>query len=503
MEAIDLEKFCIKYKKVYIFGAGVAARFVASELERLGLKYDAFVVSDGFQKSKLLYDHKILYLSEVDPSEDIGFILGLNKENSNEVLNLLNENGYNNYLCLTDGVGMVKNSPIQRLSLRDRCNLIQEYSRKGVHIAVLLCGFNKEYRSTYRYRAHNMQQIMDSVSSKWKVVYFFIDEIDFLKKYFLQISIITLLRLKWTFELENFIQLAKEQKISIMYDIDDLIFDLDYLPLVMDTIGIPQTEESYQKAFSTTARYFLLASKADRYIATNKYLAQKLIKKFSRPCAVIPNFLNNEQLKVSKQWCMKTAKKDFVIGYFSGAHVHTKDFRTCYKEIILLMEEFPNIKLRVVGYLDFPEEMGIFLENGRIETIPLVDFEKLQQLISEVDVNIAPLIINDYTNCKSELKFFEAAVVKTITCASPTYVFRNCIKDGVNGFLCNEGDWYKKIKKIYLGEFNLAVIRDNAYRYALQNYTGLKIVERIEDVYSVFNDIKNCNIVYEKVRLHE
>lgn len=490
METINLEKFCLKYKKVYIFGAGVAARFAASEIERLGLKYEAFVVSDGFQKSKLLYDHKIIYLSEVDPNEDIGFVLGLNKENSNEVLGLLNERGYHNYFCLTDGVGMVKNSLIQKLSLRDRCNLIQEYSRKGVHIAVLLCGFTKEYRSTFRYRAHNMQQIMDSASSKWNFVYFFIDEIDFLKKYLSQISVITLLRLKWTFELENFIQLAKEQKISILYDIDDLIFDLDCLPLVMDTIGTPQSEDSYQKTFSTTARYFLLASKADGHIATNQYLAQKLIKKFSRPCAVIPNFLNNEQLEVSKQCYIKMAKKDFIIGYFSGAHVHTKDFRTCYKEIMLLMEEFPNIKLRVVGFMDFPVEMETFLENGRIETIPLVDFEKLQKLISEVDVNIVPLLVNDFTNCKSELKFFEAAVVKTITCASPIYVFKNCIKDGVNGFLCNEGDWYKTIKKIYLGKFDLDVIRDNAYRYALQNYTGLKIVETIEDAYSVFNDIR-------------
>lgn len=490
MEAINFKNFCLKCKKMYIYGAGITARFAASELERLGFRFEAFVVSDGITKNKILYDHKILYLSEIDPNEEgIGFVLGLNKETTKEVLKLLKEKGYHNCFPLT--YGTIKNNSIQRLSLYERCKLVEEYSRCKFNIAALLCDYDEASQHTYRYRAYNIHQLMYSDSYKWKFVYFFIDELGELERLFPKINVITLLRLKWTFELEGFVRIAKDQNICILYDMDDLAFDIDYLPVYMDTTNRPQTEDSYQRTFSTVARNFLLASRADGFIATNQYLAKMLINKFSQPCAVIPNFLNHEQLEIAEQCYVKTAKKDFVIGYFSGAHVHTKDFRTCSKEIMLLMEEFPNIKLKVVGYMDFPIEMEAFLENGRIENVPFVYFEKLQKLVSEVDVNIVPLNINEFTHCKSELKFFEAAIVKTVTCASPTFVFRNCINDGVNGFLCYEGDWYKKIKKIYLGEFDIGAIRDNAYLYTLQNYTGQKIIETIENVYSVFNDMRN------------
>ncbi len=489
MEDVDLRNFCCSYDKIYIYGAGRMARFAASELERLECKYEAFVVSDGLSKNEWLYGHKIFYLAELDiDAKNVGFILGLDRKNTNEVLTSLKEKGYYNIFSLADE--RIKTDFMQMLSLEERCNLLEKYSRQDFNIAVLLCNFRKQDRTTHRYRAHNMQQIMHNTVCKWRLVYFFSDEIEVLKELFPQISIITLLRLEWTYELEQFIQSAQKQEKCILYDIDDLMFDLDVLPLLMDTTNTSQSEDSYQKVFATIARNFLLASRANGFIATNQYLAQKLSNKFSKLSAVIPNFLNYEQLEISEKLCEKLAKQEFIIGYFSGSNTHTKDFGVCYKEIMLLMEEFPDIKLRVVGYMDFPVEMEELLENGRIENLPYVDFRKLQKLISEVDVNIAPLVINDFTNCKSELKFFEAAIVKTITCASPTYIFENCITDGVNGFLCSEGDWYKKIKHIYLREVDLDKIRENAYQYTLENYTGLKIVEAIENAYNMFKDPK-------------
>ncbi len=59
--------------------------------------------------------------------------------------------------------------------------------------------------------------------------------------------------------------------------------------------------------------------------------------------------------------------------------------------------------------MEFPEEMQPFIEEGRITFAPFVDFVELQRLIAEVDVNIFPLVQNTFTNCKSQLKFFEAA----------------------------------------------------------------------------------------------
>ena len=66
---------------------------------------------------------------------------------------------------------------------------------------------------------------------------------------------------------------------------------------------------------------------------------------------------------------------------------------------------------------------------------PAADLPPGQRLIAEVEINISPLKENQFTNCKSELKFFEAAACGTLTLASPTYAFKKSIVHGVTGFL--------------------------------------------------------------------
>jgi len=198
--------------------------------------------------------------------------------------------------------------------------------------------------------------------------------------------------------------------------------------------------------------------------------------------------LNDEQVEIS-QLCVEKkkaqgARKPFSLGYFSGSPTHANDFKTIYKEIVELLEEFDDIVLDVVGYMEFPEEMKKFVEMGRVRFTNPVDFVRLQELVASVDVNLVPLVINKFTNCKSELKFFEAAIVNTITCAAYTYTYENAIEHGVNGFLCKPSEWYPTIKSIYLGEYDIDGINKRAKDYVLKNYYGEKIVKQIENVYS-------------------
>ena len=73
--------------------------------------------------------------------------------------------------------------------------------------------------------------------------------------------------------------------------------------------------------------------------------------------------------------------------------------------------------------------------------VPLQDHLNLQRVIAEVEINIAPLQDNTFTNCKSELKFFEAAAVGTRTVATPTFTFRRAIRDGETGRLARTHEW--------------------------------------------------------------
>jgi glycosyltransferase involved in cell wall biosynthesis len=85
---------------------------------------------------------------------------------------------------------------------------------------------------------------------------------------------------------------------------------------------------------------------------------------------------------------------------------------------------------------------------------PLQDFLNLQRLIAEVEVNIAPLQDNSFTNCKSEVKFFEAAICGTLTLATPTFTFRKSIVHGKTGFLVPSYGWDSALQEA------IAVVED-------------------------------------------
>jgi hypothetical protein len=85
--------------------------------------------------------------------------------------------------------------------------------------------------------------------------------------------------------------------------------------------------------------------------------------------------------------------------------------------------------------------------DGRIERFPLQNFLNLQHLIGQTEINIAPLLDNALTQCKSELKFFEAAIVGTITIATPTMPFRSAIADRVTGLLAADDEWESKLRQ--------------------------------------------------------
>ena len=122
-----------------------------------------------------------------------------------------------------------------------------------------------------------------------------------------------------------------------------------------------------------------------------------------------------------------------------------RDFALAAPAILRLMEKDPRIVLRIVGFLDVGPDLNRFRD--RIEVFPLQDFLNLQRLIAEVEINIAPLQDNTFTNCKSELKYFEAAICGTLTVASPTFTFAASIEHGHTGLLAQGFDWSSKLEE--------------------------------------------------------
>lgn len=275
----------------------------------------------------------------------------------------------------------------------------------------------------------------------------------------------------------------KNNGVVVLFDLDDLVFDYRDLMILMR--GTNSKNIIYWIGYFWGIRR--IAKKVDGFICTNKYLGEKLKRSFGKPFAVIPNSLNKKQIEFSNK-IIKAKKNNnsnngFSIGYFSGSPTHSKDFRMVEKDLVRFLKEHGQTKLTVVGYMDFSADIQKMINIGRVKVTGLVDYLKLQKLIADVDVNIAPLVLSDFSNCKSELKFFEAAAVETTTIASPTYTFKNAIEDGENGFLANKGEWYGKIEYLYEHPDENRRIARNAREYCIENYYGKRFLEIIEEAY--------------------
>lgn len=291
----------------------------------------------------------------------------------------------------------------------------------------------------------------------------------------------------------NLIKEAHKNDIKVLFDLDDLVFDYRDLRLVVSSVR--------EKNIFYWLGYFWgirrIAKRVDGFICTNEFLAGKLKRSFNKPVRVIRNSLNKEQVEVSEKWAKKkddrkkTGKimgrpEKFRIGYFSGSPTHARDFRLIEDDLIKFLENHDDAILKVVGYMEFSDRMEKMIEAGKVEVAGAVDYLRLQGLMSKVDVNIAPLVINDFTNCKSELKFFEAGAVETTTIASPSYTFSRAIIDGENGFLAQPGEWYDKLEYLYNHPEENRKIAKRARKYALEHYYGEEFLKEVEEAYDYF-----------------
>ena len=334
----------------------------------------------------------------------------------------------------------------------------------------------------FRYRVQNVGEALVS-SEKWGARVVLRTEIN--KDVLKDVSLIIIVRQTAKDSLIlDLIKQAKQKRIKVLFDLDDLVFDYRDLRLLMKAIKARNV--FYWIGYFWGIRR--IAKRVDGFLTTNEFLAGMLKRSFNRPVKIIPNSLNREQVEGALKLVKKKGQKDgeFTIGYFSGSPTHANDFKMVEPELIRFLEAHSEATLGVVGYMNFSREMERMIAEGKVKNIPLVDYLKLQELVSEVDVNIAPLVINDFTNCKSELKFFEAAIVETTTIASPTYTFKKAITDGKNGYLAQPGEWYDKLEYLYKNPKKNREVALAAKDYALKHYYGKEFLKEVEAAYDYF-----------------
>ncbi len=311
--------------------------------------------------------------------------------------------------------------------------------------------YEEPNNSTFRYRAYNMAQVLNKCET-WNVSasYFFLSDRARFDEIADAADILVICRSRYCHQVNGLITKFRARRKRVLFDIDDLVFDTDYAHLVVATLGLDVTQKGlWDEWFAMIARMGQTLRLCDGAITTNEFLAQKLANYSGLPVFVVPNFMNQEQLELAEKIFAEKERLRFAgngkvcLGYFSGSPSHRLDYAIVEPALAEVLAERPDVEIMVVGYIDHGPVMREF--GHRISRQPFQDYVNLQRLLGAVEFNLMPLQSNAFTDCKSELKYFEAASVGTLSIASPSFTYRQAIRDGENGYLAKAHEWTEVI----------------------------------------------------------
>lgn len=247
-------------------------------------------------------------------------------------------------------------------------------------------------------------------------------------------------------DVARFIERARRLRKPAIYDTDDYVFDAAAASLVGWPPGF--TVDERRESFERQGRTLAACAGA---IASTRSLAA-LARRFNDRVAVLPNMVGTEMVAEADA-AMRSARGcgspgETTIVYMSGTPTHDRDFLVAADALLFALERFPDLRLRVIGYLMLDERFDRFDE--RVERVDYQPRARLPELVHGNVVNLAPLVPNNpFATAKSCVKYLEAGLVATPTVASRLGDYERVIQDGSNGFLASRAsEWHQHIARL-------------------------------------------------------
>lgn len=307
--------------------------------------------------------------------------------------------------------------------------------------------------STFRYRAYNMvQALTDEKNRDVSASYFFLDDLHRVDEIVDYADLLVICRSGYSHRINQLITRFRTQRKRVLFDIDDFVFDTSYAHLIISTLDQDTDQpQVWDYWFAYLGRMGETLRMCDGAITTNDYLATRIAEFSGLPVNVVPNFINQEQLSISETLFRRKEASGFssddkiCLGYFSGSPSHNLDYAIITSALEEVLENDSRVELMVVGYIEAGPELERF--GRRIKRQRFHDYVNLQSLVGSVEFNLMPLQLNDFTNCKSDLKYFEAAIVGTLSIASPSRTYAAAIQDRKNGYIAQAHQWASVIQR--------------------------------------------------------
>jgi glycosyltransferase involved in cell wall biosynthesis len=329
-----------------------------------------------------------------------------------------------------------------------------------------------------------MVEVLNHGEDDISASYFFLADLDRLEEIADLADLLVICRTRYDHRVNHLVGAFRKRRKRILYDIDDFVFDTEHVHLIVQTLDLDvHSPQTWHDWFSYNSRLGATLKLCDAGVTTNEFLAARMHEFAGIEIAVVPNFMNREQLMLSERVFAAKAQQQpgqdglIHLGYFSGSPSHNRDFAIAIPALEEMLEEDERLGVVVVGYIEAGPRLERF--GSRVKRFPFQDYVNLQRLIGSVEFNLMPLQFNTFTDCKSELKYFEAAAVGTLCIASPSHVYSRAIRHADNGYLARSYEWADVIRQALSNLPQYRQTAEHAHADALSKYAWFHQRERI------------------------
>jgi len=275
----------------------------------------------------------------------------------------------------------------------------------------------------------------------------------------------------------SYINEAMRLNINIGYDIDDPIFDKKIYKQNTNINFLKDSEK--RQLLDNAIHYVSIIRQCDFITTSTPYLKEVLSKYTNSPIYLWRNLMDSQTLNytsIANNLFPKRINSDsFILGYMSGSRAHEADFQVIEDVMLTVLKKHKNVELLIHGYADKSREL-ISKFSKRVTIKPFSEYNHYINTLNSIDLNIVPLVINEFNECKSAIRYLEASILKVPTIMTKVGDFKNIVTHKETGLLINDNkkaEWLGNIEWCINNKSKANKIAENAQHFVLNNYTTL------------------------------
>ena len=237
----------------------------------------------------------------------------------------------------------------------------------------------------------------------------------------------------------DLMQHAKKLRKLVVYDIDDLIFDREKIQQAFGQTTEQLNDKDLQGILVGANLYKQAIETAHYGIASTPVLQQELAELvLMKKCFLLPNGLDSFIESCAESSKIPAQDDKVRIFYGSGTKTHDEDFALVAEPLAKLLEENTQICLVIAGQLSIPDSLQSF--SDRIQRLPSMEFSSYLHCLRHSDIAIAPLKTGVFADCKSEIKWLEAACLGVPSVLSRTARYAQTVEHERTAYLAETSD---------------------------------------------------------------